>query len=443
MQAPISSLIRFHALEKEFSVQQPKVYSVSDHDIDDKLIDSDALYILERLREAGFTAYLVGGSVRDLLLKKTPKDFDISTSAEPEEIKHIFHRQCILIGRRFRLAHIRFGHKIIEVSTFRSGENESDLILQDNKWGTPEEDVLRRDFTINGLFYDPSSKSIIDYVGGWEDIHTNTLRTIGESEIRFKQDPVRMIRLLKFRARFGFNITQEAKSALLKCREEILKSSPARVTEEILRMLESGASASFFRLLSDSGILNLLYPTLATFIKGEKAKSLYLYLACADKINQSQGKQPLDRPILLACLLFPMLSDSLNNNFTSQQQIPHMGEIIMQTGSTVKEFETGAFARFPRRLMAITISVLSTQYRLTPLSGKKHHHPKVFRYKDFPDALIFLKIRAIIEKELIETYTTWKSLYRKHLGHGDRRGHRHHFPPPHVRISHAAKTAIT
>lgn len=422
---------------------QPKVYSVTEHDIDHKLVDTDALYVLERLREAGFTAYLVGGSVRDLLLKKTPKDFDISTSAQPEEIKHLFQRQCILIGRRFRLAHIRFGHKIIEVSTFRSGDNESDLILQDNKWGSPEEDVLRRDFTINGLFYDPSTKSVIDYVGGWDDIHTNTLRTIGDPEIRFKQDPVRMIRLLKFRARFGFNITQEAKKALVKCKDEILKSSPARVTEEILRMLESGASASFFRLLADSGILALLYPALSQFMKGENAKSLYLYLACADKINHNLGKKPLDRPILLACLLFPMFVDAMHKNFTSQNQIPHMGEIIMQTGSTVKEFETGAFARFPRRLVAITTSVISTQYRLTPLTGRKNHHPKVFRYKDFADALVFLKIRAIIQKELIETYTTWKSLYRQHLRHGDRRGHRHHFPPPHVRISHVANIAIT
>ncbi len=143
---------------------QPKTYRAKEHGLDPSLIDLDALYVLEKLRQAGFIAYLVGGSVRDLILRKNPKDFDISTSARPEQIKTIFQRQCLLIGRRFRLAHIRFGHKIIEVSTFRTGENDSDLIVQDNEWGTPEQDVLRRDFTMNGLFYDSADHSIIDYV---------------------------------------------------------------------------------------------------------------------------------------------------------------------------------------------------------------------------------------------------------------------------------------
>ena len=133
---------------------QPKIYTVTDHEIDPSMIDQDVLSILQRLKEAGHIAYLVGGSVRDLLLKRTPKDFDISTSALPEQIKQIFARRCLLIGKRFRLAHIRFGHKIIEVATFRSGENDEGLILNDNQWGSEEEDVLRRDFTINGLFYD-------------------------------------------------------------------------------------------------------------------------------------------------------------------------------------------------------------------------------------------------------------------------------------------------
>lgn len=225
---------------------QPKIYSVSEHVIDQSLIDPDALLTINKLREAGHTAYLVGGGVRDLLLKRAPKDFDISTSALPEQVKQVFHRNCILIGRRFRLAHVRFGHKILEVSTFRSGENDSDLILQDNKWGSAQEDVLRRDFTINGLYYDPSNHTIIDYVGGWEDIQKNMLRTIGDPYIRFKQDPVRMIRLLKFRARFGLDIDMESRKALVNCRDEIVKSSPARVLEEIFRMLESGASAPFF-----------------------------------------------------------------------------------------------------------------------------------------------------------------------------------------------------
>lgn len=210
-----------------------KNYPFEEHQLPHSKVDSDALYVMEKLRSNGHTAFLVGGSVRDLLLNKKPKDFDISTSAEPEEIKQLF-RNCILIGRRFRLAHIRFGKKILEVSTFRSGDPETDeLIIRDNKWGTPEQDVLRRDFTINGLFYDPSTQMIIDYVGGYPDLQKKVLRTIGQSFIRFRQDPVRMLRLLKFQARFGFDVDPAARVALLECRQEIVKSSPARIQEEL------------------------------------------------------------------------------------------------------------------------------------------------------------------------------------------------------------------
>ncbi len=187
--------------------------------------------------------------MRDLVLKRKPKDFDISTSARPEQVKHVFQRSCLLIGRRFRLAHIRFGHKVIEVSTFRSGENDTDLIIHDNEWGTPEEDVLRRDFTINGLFYNPADHSIIDYVNGWHDIQKGILRTIGDPFTRFKQDPVRMIRLLKFQARIKFNVETKTQKALLACRDEIFKSAPARILEEIFRMLESGSASPFFQLM--------------------------------------------------------------------------------------------------------------------------------------------------------------------------------------------------
>lgn len=413
-------------------MQQPKVYSVSDHDISPSLIDPDALLVLQKLREAGHTAYLVGGSVRDLLLKRVPKDFDISTSAQPEEIKDIFHRQCLLIGRRFRLAHIRFGHKVIEVATFRSGENEDELIIRDNQWGSPEEDARRRDFTINGLFYEPSQHVILDYVGGWEDIHNNILKSIGNPEVRFKQDPVRMIRLLKFRARFGFEIAHDARKALVKCRQEIFKSSPARILEEILRMLESGAASPFFSLLAESGLLSLLYPSLNDYIKSPAGKEWYYYLASADQLNLTRGKNPLDRSLLMACMLFPLLKYGLQTEYVDQGKIPHLGEVMMATSITTQRFEKDAFAIFPRRLNAIMHGILSMQYRLTPLSGKIHHHPKIFRQKDFPLALVLLKIRAIVDKGLIETYTEWKALYRQFLRQTERRGHHPHHNNPSI-----------
>jgi len=403
---------------------QPKIYFAKEHGIDPSLIDLDALYVLEKLRHAGFTAYLVGGSVRDLLIRKCPKDFDISTSARPEQIKSIFQRQCILIGRRFRLAHIRFGHKIIEVATFRTGENDSGLIVQDNEWGTPEQDVLRRDFTINGLFYDSSNNSIIDFVGGWQDIQQHTLRIIGVPEIRFKQDPVRLLRLLKFQARYGFKIAPETAKAIQTCREEIIKSSSARILEEILRMLESGASAPFFRLLAEHNFLGILFPRLMQALRTPQGKIIFHYLACADQLYQHKGKNTLDRAVLTACLIYPLLEHELDKQFLSKKHTPHIGEITLVTSSLIKDVLIQAFSHFPRRMTSIMISILVAQYRMTPLSGKRHYREKLFRHKDFDLALKFLKLRALVDANCVEIYTSIRNQYRQ-LRPGDRK---HHLP---------------
>lgn len=409
---------------------QPKIYSANDHDIDPTLIDPDAIYVLKKLKEAGFVAYLVGGSVRDLLVKKQPKDFDISTSAKPEQIKQVFQRNCLLIGRRFRLAHIRFGHRILEVSTFRSGDNDSDLIVHDNCWGTPEEDVLRRDFTINGLYYDPSTHTVIDYVGGWEDIHKHLLRTIGEPIVRFKQDPVRMIRLLKFQSRFNFHIDQQTSSALVKCIQEIVKSSPARILEEILRMLESGASEPFFRLMASSGLLELLFPCLDHFLQGEFGEDVYRLLKAADEINKNH-KKPIDRAILLSCLLFPILEREIQLVFLNEHKIPHYSEILMITSSLIKGLIISSFAHFPKRLSSEAGFILSTQYRLIPLNGKRHLRSKLSHNKEFELALRFLKIRALADKTLTESYEWWSN-QRKQI---ERHGHKPH-PAPEYKETH-------
>lgn len=408
---------------------KPKVYDIKSQGIDPSVLDPDALYILERLRNAGFTAYLVGGSVRDLLTKKIPKDFDISTSARPEQIKSIFNRQCILIGRRFRLAHIRFGRKIIEVSTFRSGESGDELILHDNEWGTPEEDVLRRDFTINGLFYDSSNQTIIDYVGGWEDIQNGILRSIGHSETRFKQDPVRLLRLIKFRARFNFAIDPTTEEAIHLCREEIVKSSPARILEEILRMLESGAAAPFLRLLAHYGFLTLLFPPLASILNSSQGKLIYRYLACADQLHQHKGKNVLERPVLASCLIFPILEKEIEKEYLSKKKSPHIGEITILASTIIRDVLIKSFSHFPRRLSSSMISILVSQYRLTPLSGKRHYKEKMFRQKEFDQALKFFKLRALINEKLVDPYTSIRNQYRNYIRHGERK---HHPPPAHA-----------
>jgi len=412
---------------------QAKIYFTKDHRIDPSLIDADALYVLKKLQDAGFIAYLVGGSVRDLLIQKIPKDFDISTSARPEQIKAIFQKQCILIGRRFPLAHVRrfhhkFGHKIIEVSTFRSGKNDSDLIIQDNEWGSPEEDVLRRDFTINGLFYDSTTHSIIDYVGGWNDIRSHTLRVIGEPETRFKQDPVRLLRLFKFQARYNFHIDPKTKEAIEFCREEIIKSSPARVLEELFRMLESGASAPFFRLLAENNFLFLLFPELMETLHTPQGKRIFHYLACADQIYKHKGKNVLDRAVLCSCLIFPLVEKELHDEFLNKKHYPHIGEITLLTSAIIKRVFVHSFSHFPRKISSLMVSIIVAQYRITPLVGKRHYREKLLKHKDFYLALQFLKIRALVDEHYVDIYTSLRNQYRQ-ASHPERKRH----PPPPVR----------
>lgn len=402
---------------------QPKIYSAEEHKIDPSLIDADAIYVLDRLSQAGFIAYLVGGSVRDLLIDKTPKDFDISTSARPEQIKAIFQRHCILIGRRFRLAHIRFGHKIIEVATFRSGENDDGLITHDNEWGTPQQDVLRRDFTINGLFYDSSNQTVIDYVGGWEDIQKHTLRIIGEPQMRFKQDPVRLLRLLKFQARYGFHIDPETAIGAASCQHDIIKSSPARILEEILRMLESGAASRFFRLLAEQNFLSLLFPRLMQALHTPAGKKIFLYLSSVDQIYEHKGKNTLDRAVLTACLIFPLLEAELERLFLSKNQTPHIGDITLVASSLIKDILIHSFSHFPRRITGATISILVAQYRITPLSGKRHYREKLFHLKDFSFALDFLKLRAFVDAKYVDIYTSIRNQYRQVAHQTERKHH--------------------
>lgn len=384
-----------------------KIYSKEQHGISLKQIDKDALYALEKLRSAGYTSFLVGGSVRDLLLGKKPKDFDISTSAKPEEIKQLF-RNCILIGRRFRLAHLRFGKKILEVSTFRSGDNETDaLIVRDNDWGTPEQDVMRRDFTINGLFYDAETESVIDYVDGYEDITKKRLRTIGQAYFRFKQDPVRMLRLLKFQARFGLEVESSTRIALLECRSEITKSSQARVLEELLRMLESGAAAPFFHLLIEHGVLQLLLPSLEPFLEGPDHGEMMAYLEEIDKIHRSEEGQLVNRSVMMCIFIFPLLNKHIDRLVEHRDKIPHLGEILEEALLMIDTIFQ-PFFQIPRRMKACMASILTSQYRLTPIDTKKKRYMRIPSDPDFALGVDFLGVRQLLEPGLQEIYREWR-----------------------------------
>ena len=384
-----------------------KTYPFEEHQLPIEKVDPDALYVLEKLRAHGHTAYLVGGSVRDLLLNQKPKDYDISTSAKPEEIKQLF-RSCILIGRRFRLAHIRFGKKIFEVSTFRSGDNETDeLIIRDNQWGTPEQDVLRRDFTINGLFYDPASQEVIDYVEGYPDLQKKTLRTIGQPFIRFRQDPVRMLRLLKFQARFGFNIDPAAHVALLECRQEIVKSSNARIQEELLRMLESGASESFFRNLAEHGFIHLMMPFFGEFMESAEAEEVLSYLKEIDTTFHDPARAPLSRPVLLACLVYPLLEKRMQTHYIDRERIPHLGDIYQEANEQINEIFQ-PFFHLSRRIRGTLTSILTSQYRITPIEKKKGRRIRIPHDPEFSEALQFFEVRCALEPALQTIWEEWQ-----------------------------------
>src|SRR5512138_276800 len=266
----------------------PRILPRSEHTISRKLLNPNAVKALYRLNDNGFTAYLVGGCVRDLLLGREPKDFDIATSATPNQVKRLF-RNCRLVGRRFRLAHLHFNDGIIEVATFRAnaaevtveGEEEAagpvenhrhpqilrdeeGMILRDNLFGTPEEDAWRRDFTVNALCYNISDFSLIDYVGGLDDLHRCVIRTIGDPWQRFTEDPVRMIRAIRFAAILGFTVEENCWQALVELAPSIGRAAPARLYEEVLKLFLSGEGERTYQLLRHCGLFTYLLPPLAS-----------------------------------------------------------------------------------------------------------------------------------------------------------------------------------
>lgn len=315
------------------------VLTRSEHPISRRHIDSGALRVLNRLYRAGHTAYLVGGSVRDLFLERTPKDFDVVTSARPTQVRKLF-RNCRLIGRRFRLAHVHFsGSEIVEVATFRcqpEADDDGDLLLRsDNRFGSPEEDAYRRDFTINGLFYNIADYSVIDYVGGVRDIEKRVIRTINDPWVRFQEDPVRMIRAIKFAAKLNFRIEKKTWKALGESSKAILKSPPPRVQEEIARLLEEGSSCRAITLLRESGLMKLIEPQMDAYLDSSKKRSewdpdgdlFFDLLSGADRMADEGVK--LSRSVLYTLWLLPfVLKENYLEGSGPDQIIRKQGELV-------------------------------------------------------------------------------------------------------------------
>ncbi len=323
----------------------PRVYRRDEHTISRKNIDPDALKTMRRLMRHGYKAYLVGGSVRDLLLGKKPKDFDIATDATPRRIKALF-RNCRIIGRRFKLAHIYFGNgKIFELSTFRAGqeadpeEDEKDLLItRDNIYGDEASDAFRRDITINGLFYALRSFSVIDYVGGMEDLRAGIVRVIGDPDVRFAEDPVRMTRVVRHAVRAGFRLEENCRESILRNHSLILNCSEVRLYEEVKKDLASGYALEILQQLSAHELLQHLIPELED---GEHSllANRSPFSRCMNRVDATALEGGLNSvtPVLALIALFIKLPNPM------ESEAPHL----------LKEVEIGSFMQTCFKKLAV------------------------------------------------------------------------------------------
>jgi poly(A) polymerase len=294
--------------------REPRILGRPDHTISRSNIDDNALKVLHRLHRARRLGYMVGGAVRDLLLDRKPKDYDIATDARPPEVRRLF-RNSRIIGRRFRLAHVYFKEGIVEVATFRrdpdpgaqQGADGELLITDDNVFGTPEEDAFRRDFTVNALFYNIADYSVIDYVDGIEDLRARRIRAIGDPHVRFQEDPVRMTRACELAGRLGFTIERETQRAIVEQRHEIRKASTARLTEELLQILRSGKAGDTLQWMLDLGLVEVFLPEAMAILEAER-EGLGKWgeaLTVLDR-KAAEGKSLPDTAVM-GCLLLPAI----------------------------------------------------------------------------------------------------------------------------------------
>jgi poly(A) polymerase len=380
----------------------PMVVPRAEHAISRRDIDPDALKVLYRLHQGQYVAYLVGGSVRDLLLGRRPKDFDIGTSAHPYQVKRLF-RNCWIIGRRFRLAHVRFGPKTIEVATFRRQLTAAELaapeepgegivvdelgdidrmIHRDNTFGTPEEDAFRRDFTINALFYDIADFSIIDYTGGLRDLEARLVRCIGDPVERFQEDPVRMIRAVSMASRLDFTIDPPIDAAIATHRTELARSAPARLVEEIYKLLRAGASEKAFRMLAERRLLEPIAPEL----QARAGDALWRSLAALDAYRRQFEDTPdtLTNAVLLGTLLVPLAFDL------------KPPPVVLDAKGRPKKEPALALGLLPlaRRDVDRLRQILALQRRLTDLHLTPRARRALMHRSPFREALTWLEIHG-------------------------------------------------
>ena len=384
------------------------------HPISRRSIPENVLKVLYRLHRSGYRAYLCGGSVRDLLMERTPKDFDVVTDAHPAEVRRLF-RNSRIIGRRFRLVHIIFQDQVVEVATFRrepertlaETEAEDFLITDDNTFGSPLQDAKRRDFTINALFYNIADFSVIDYVGGLEDLRDARVRVIGDPDMRFREDPVRMMRAIEFASRLGFEIEAETYKGILRHRVEILKASPPRVSEEILELLRRGWSRGAIRLMVDAGLLDPLLPEIYNAIREDRAPYFWKMLEVLDRTVQAGRK--ISDAVLLSVMMLPWVISEIEQEETRRENANRMriGEVIVFIRDLIQPVCVRmAFAAGTRHQIE---QALETLWRLLePPSDRRSQFRAVYR-DPFNDALALLELYALSSGRYVDVFRQWQA----------------------------------
>lgn len=371
------------------------IYSRAEHGISRKNIDNHALKVLYRLHNAGYHACLVGGAVRDLLLGITPKDFDVATDATPEQVNKLF-RNCRLIGRRFRLAHIHFGRQIIEVATFRANhelhpsgvQHESGRIVRDNVFGELADDVWRRDFTANALYYDISNFSIIDFVGGYEDIKQLRLHLIGDVETRYREDPVRMLRAIRFSAKLGFDIDEESKLPIYTLGHLLEDIPAARLYEEVVKLFHSGHAVRSFELLLEFDMLKYLFPAAAKSIAEDETVKDMLFIAMQSTDERIRNDMRVTPAFLLAALLWHPVNSGVHK--LTEKGMPY--SIAIQKVATVVLSQQVSSVSIPKRFTSTMRDIWGLQTRFHYRAGKRAM--SVLEHAKFRAAYDFLCIRA-------------------------------------------------
>ena len=391
-----------------------RIHPRQDHPISRRDISPNAMKVLYRLISAGHQAFLVGGGVRDLLLGGHPKDFDVATDATPEEVRELF-RNCRLIGRRFRLAHIRFGPEIIEVATFRSGsgddlatvesedlpsrrrsnaadepaaaQSDSGMLLRDNVYGTVEEDAARRDFTINALYYTPADFCIYDFAGGMEDLAARRIHLIGDPEQRYREDPVRMLRALRFAAKLDFDIEDSTAAPIDELAELLLDVPPARLFDELGKLFLHGHAERTFELMRDHGVFRMLFPLVDAAMERDPTAETVARIALANTDARVREDRPVTPGFLLAALLWPPMVEEQRR---LQLDGLSLNDAMEQAASEVLAAQQ-AHTAIPRRFTTFISETWALQPRLEAPTARRVE--RLVEHPRFRAAYDFLVVR--------------------------------------------------